>query len=327
MFRRITSFVTRRPKTVIALWAVVALALALLGSSLAYKATTDDTAQFLPKGSESAQATKYAQTAFGQQKGAHTVTMLVKRADGRQLTTGDRAQIRSLSASMPHWRIGDRSERAGHIVAAQAGPTAPDGRFQLVGLQWKAATSDPIAQQHFRDVRDRAAEQARGHALRVGFTGSIASSADYQTASQGTRALSQLLLFAAIIVLSLLFFRGPLAAVVPLVTISIVAAAAGGLVVLAALAFGLKLDAGTTQLITVVLIGIGVDYFLFLLFRLRERLRAGDDRRTAAANAAGASARSSPRPRWRSLPPSRPCCSPASASSASSAPASPSRSS
>jgi RND superfamily putative drug exporter len=288
MFRRITTFVTHRPKTVIALWAVIALALASLGGSLAYKATTDDTAQFLPKGSESAQAMRYAETAFGQQKGAHTVTMLVKRADGARLTAADRTQIRALAGAMPHWQASDRSERAGRIVAAQAGPAAPDGRFQLVGLQWKAATSDPIAQEHFRDVRDRAAEQARGHALRVGFTGAIASSADYVQASQGTRALSQALLFAAIIALSLLFFRGPLAAVLPLITIVLVASAASGLVVLAALAFGLKLDAGTTQLITVVLIGIGVDYFLFLLFRLREHLRAGEDRRTAAAQAAGA---------------------------------------
>ncbi len=38
----------------------------------------------------------------------------------------------------------------------------------------------------------------------------------------------------------------------------------------------------TPQIIHVVLVGIGVDYFLFLLFRLRERLRAGEDRRTAA---------------------------------------------
>ena len=57
---------------------------------------------------------------------------------------------------------------------------------------------------------------------------------------------------------------------------------------LAALALGFKLDTSTPQLITVVLVGIGVDYFLFLLFRLRERLRAGEDRRTAARNAAGA---------------------------------------
>ena len=84
----------------------------------------------------------------------------------------------------------------------------------------------------------------------------------------------------------LLFFRGPLAAIVPLLAIYLVAAGASGLVVLAALAFGFELDVNTPQLITVVLVGIGVDYFLFLLFRLRERLRMGEDRRTAAARAA-----------------------------------------
>ena len=63
--------------------------------------TTDDTAQFLPKGSESAQATRYAQTAFGQVEGTQTVTVLVKRADGRALAGADRAEIRSLTAAMP----------------------------------------------------------------------------------------------------------------------------------------------------------------------------------------------------------------------------------
>jgi putative drug exporter of the RND superfamily len=288
MLDRITTSVTRRPKTVIALWAVVALMLASLGGSLAYKATTDDTAQFLPKGSESAQATRYAETAFGQQKGAKTVTVLVKRADGRALTAADRAEIRSLAAAMPRWRADDAGERAGSIVAAQAGPVAPDGRFQLVGLQWKADVTDPIAHEHFRDVRDRAGDVASGHGLRVGFTGAIANTADTAEASKGTTALSQALLFGAIIALSLLFFRGPLAALVPLITIYLVAGAASGLVVLAALAFDFQLDVSTPQLITVVLVGIGVDYFLFLLFRLRERLRVGEDRRTAAAHAAGA---------------------------------------
>jgi RND superfamily putative drug exporter len=288
MFHRITTFVTNHPKRVIALWVVVAIALSSFGASFAYKVTTDDTAHFLPKGSESAQATTYAQTAFGQQQGAHTVTMLVRRSDGHPLTAADRTQIRSLAAALPGWRVGDATERAGRVLAAQAGPTAPDGHFQLVGVQWKAHPTDPIAQQHFRDVRDRAVREARAHDLRVGFTGSIASAADSAHASKGTQALSQALLFAAIIVLSLLYFRGPLAALVPLIAIYLVAGAASGLVVLAALAFGFQLDVSTPQLITVVLIGIGVDYFLFLLFRLRERLRAGEDRRTAAAHAAGA---------------------------------------
>ena len=85
VFSRIIQVVTTKPKRVIALWVVVALALANLGGALGYKAITDDTAQFLPKGSESAQATRYARTAFGEQAGTRTVSLLVKRVDGSGL--------------------------------------------------------------------------------------------------------------------------------------------------------------------------------------------------------------------------------------------------
>ena len=298
MLSRIIQFSTSRPKRVIALWFAVVLALASIGAGFGYKVVTDDTAQFLPKGSESAQAVDFARTAFGQEKGTQTVTMLVKRTDGASLTAGDQAEIRSLAAATPRWgidthapelekQVGDLDERAGQVVGAQVGPASPDGRLQLVALQWKGNTTDPVAQEFFRQVRDRAADIARDHDLRVAFTGGVASRADEMKAQEGTRVLSQALLFGAIIALSLLFFRGPLAAIVPLVAIYLVAAGASGLVVVAALAFGFTLDTNTPQLITVVLVGIGVDYFLFLLFRLRERLRMGEDRRTAASNAAG----------------------------------------
>jgi putative drug exporter of the RND superfamily len=298
MLSRIIQFSTTRPKRVIALWAVVMLMLGSVGAGFGYKVVTDDTAQFLPKGSQSAQAVEFARDAFGQQKGTQPVSMLVRRTDGAALTAGDRAEIRSLAAATPGWRVdtdssalksqlGDLDERAGRIVDAQIGPASPDGRIQLVALQWKANTTDPVAHEFFRQVRDRAAGSARDHDLRVGFTGGVASRADEAKAHEGTRALSQSLLFGSVVALSLLFFRGPLAAIVPLLAIYFVAAGASGLVVLAALAFGFKLDVNTPQLITVVLVGIGVDYFLFLLFRLRERLRIGEDRRTAAARAAG----------------------------------------
>jgi RND superfamily putative drug exporter len=298
MLSRIIQFSTSRPKRIIALWAVVMLLLGSIGAGFGYKVVTDDTAQFLPKGSESAQAIDLARDAFGQQEGTRTVSMLVKRTDDAALTASDRAEIHSLAGAIPRWRvnpdssalksqIGDLDERAGRVVDAQIGPASPDGALQLVALQWKGNTTDPVAQEFFRQVRDRAADTAREHDLRVGFTGGVASTADEMKAQEGTRALSQALLFGAVVALSLLFFRGPLAAIVPLLAIYLVAMGASGLVVLAALAFGFKLDVNTPQLITVVLVGIGVDYFLFLLFRLRERLRMGEDRRTAAARAAG----------------------------------------
>jgi RND superfamily putative drug exporter len=86
MFHRVINFSTRHPKRVIALWAVLAIVLGSLSGALGYKVMTDDTAQFLPKDSESAQAIRYAQDHFGQQKGTRTVLVLVKRADGAPLT-------------------------------------------------------------------------------------------------------------------------------------------------------------------------------------------------------------------------------------------------
>ena len=42
-----------------------------------------------------------------------------------------------------------------------------------------------------------------------------------------------------------------------------------------------RVDPSLEIILTIVLYGIGTDYILFLLFRYRERLRAGDDRRAA----------------------------------------------
>ena len=49
---------------------------------------------------------------------------------------------------------------------------------------------------------------------------------------------------------------------------------------------GFHLDSSTPTLIETVLVGIGIDYFLFMTFRFRERLRMGESGREAAANAA-----------------------------------------
>jgi putative drug exporter of the RND superfamily len=299
MFTAIIRFATRFPKSVIVTWVIAAVGLGSLSGLLSYKVMTDDTAGYLPDSAESARAARYGEEHFGTRKDARTVVVLVKRADGRTLRAADRAEVRALASSMPRTRFdatrravrgqpGDLRERAGTIVAGQAVPVAADGRFALVGLQWKGNVTDPVAQDWFHQVRDHAAARARAHGLRVGFTGGVATVADEMTASKGTRALAQLLLVGAVVLLSLVFFRGPLAAVVPLVAIFLVATAASGMVVLAAYALRFKLDVGTPQLITVVLVGIGIDYFLFLLFRLRERLRAGDGRRAAARHAAGA---------------------------------------
>lgn len=297
MLAQLIRFATTYPKRVIAVWLVVGLGLAGVASLASYSVMTDDTAEFLPSDSQSAQAVRYARDAFKVPEGTATVTVLVERADGAPLTDADQDGVAELAAGMPRFRTDldplreqalyvDVAERAGRVVDASVGPVADGGRFQLVAALYDANTTDPVAQAGYRQFRDRVSEQAGGRGLRVAFTNGIASAADTAKASEPRQIAGQVALLGAVLLLSLLFFRGPLAALLPLLAIIVVAGAAGGLVILSALAFGFQLDPGTPQLITVLLVGVGIDYFLFLLFRLRENLRAGEDRRTAAANAA-----------------------------------------
>ena len=304
MLNRITAFVSRHPWRVLLVWLVLGVLATAYAQSRQSDVITNDTSSFLPNKYESVRATKLGEREFGLAKGATTVTALVKRADGAPLTGGDRRQIAALTGSMTHWRpnwsavhaVGasghqkvkpNSHQRKTRVVSDQVSPPQDRGRFELVSLQFKGNDSDPVVQGAFFQFRADTQQRFRAHGLSAGFTSGVATSADTGKANASTAHLEQALLFAAIMLLNLLFFRGILAAIVPLMAVVLVAGTAGGLIVLSAKLFGYHFDINTPQLITTVLIGIGTDYYLFMAFRFRERLRAGDQRKPAAALAGG----------------------------------------
>ena len=71
----------------------------------------------------------------------------------------------------------------------------------------------------------------------------------------------------------------------PIITVGLVSAIAPGLVAWLAQAFNFQVDQSVQIIMTIVLYGVGTDYIVFLLFRFRERLRAGDDPKTALITA------------------------------------------
>ena len=180
MLAQIIRYATSHPKRVIAVWVVLGLGLSVLGGLKAYSVTTDDTAQFLPKRSESAQGIHYAEEAFGLQKGTSTLTVLIRRSDGAPLSAADRDRVGALAAGMKRWRPDldplrseeaiDVAKRAGAVVGVAEGPMA--GRAQLVAVQWKANTTDPVAQDAYRQFRDRVVDHARADGLQAAPAGS-----------------------------------------------------------------------------------------------------------------------------------------------------------
>ncbi|MFD5147194.1 MMPL family transporter [Streptomyces sp. NPDC058401] len=297
MIRALTGFATRSPWKVIALWAVLGIALTIMGQALVFRATQASTGAFLPGSYDSAAALKVAEEHFGADPGTNPLTVLVARADGAALTADDERRIDAQAArlnrqpvSMPRSKD-DLPFRQDHSQQPVVSPalTAPDRSFRLLTAVLTGNPTDPGMQDLYRAFRDQARGGFADAGLRTGFTGGLADAADTTEAGETRSKIVGALMTAVIVLLHVLVFRSLLAAFLPLLVVTVIGGAAAGVVVGAALLSGTALDTSTPQLIGVVLVGIGIDYFLFLLFRFREQLRRypGQNGRAAAAEVAG----------------------------------------
>ncbi|MFD2466313.1 MMPL family transporter [Amycolatopsis silviterrae] len=294
MIRALTGYSTRRPWRVIAVWMLLGAALIALTPTLLARVTQHQAADFLPSGYDSAAAQRIAEERFGVNPDATTVTVLVARADGTALGVADQERIGAEAAKLarrqvimpteddlPRFLVPDRSQTP-RIVPAT---TAPDRSFTLLSVQLTGNPSDKGVQGVYRAFRDSARTQFAEAGMRTGFTGSLAERVDTTDAHEVAAKVGSALVMVFIILLNVLVFRSVLAALLPLLAVALIGGAAAGAVAGAALLAGHKLDAGTPDLISVVLLGIGIDYLLFLLFRFREHLR--DHPEQPAREAAG----------------------------------------
>ncbi|MFJ7169356.1 MMPL family transporter [Streptomyces globosus] len=298
MIRALTGFSTRRPWRVIVVWAVLGIFVTLVGQALVFRVTHTDSAGFLPAEYEAAAALRVAREEFGAEPDADAVTVLVARRDGKPLEGADRQRVEAVAHGLSATRlempwteeqIRGLSEDYSQVPRVDLVTTAPDGSFALLGARLRGNSTDPGMHSLYRVFRDRAEQEFGEAGLRTGFTGGLADVVDRADAEETTQTVVGLLVVGLIVLVNVLVFRSALAAFVPLFAVSVVGGAAVGTVVGAALLTGFALDPGTPGMISTVLIGIGVDYFLFLLFRFREELRRRpeEDHRLVAADVSG----------------------------------------
>lgn len=297
MIRALTGFSTRSPWKVIALWAVLGIAAALLGQAFVFRASQSGNAGFLPAQYDSAAALKIAEERFGVKPDANLLTVLVARSDGAPLSAADEQRIDAQAAQMSRQRVAMPKPKdpmplaQDHSQVPRVSPamTAPDRSFRLVSVELTGHAADPGVQSTYRAFRDSARDLFAQEGLRTGFTGGIADRVDTADAEETTSKVVGIIMLGVIVLLHVLVFRSVLAALLPLIAVSVIGGAATGVVVGAALLTNTGLADSTPGLINVVLVGIGIDYFLFLLFRFREQLRRHPEQsgREAAAEVAG----------------------------------------
>ena len=276
MFARLGRLVAAHPWKVIAVWIVAFAVIVPFSPSLA-DVTNEDQTSFLPSSDESSRAQALAEKHFPTASGA-TARFVLKREDGQALSAADQSQIREFAGGLD----------AAGIASVNSVATGPDDlatneRAQLVQVAFEGEAADDPVKDAVVELRERAESLLAGSGLQAGLTGDAANTVDTEESFGSAETIT----FAATFVLILLLvggiFRSPIAAFLPLATIGLVFLLATSLVALLSDTFGFEVDSTTTSLLIVVLFGIGTDYILFLLFRYRERLRAGGESREAVA--------------------------------------------
>jgi len=261
VFGAIGRFAVRFRWLVVLAWIVAAFAAVTQLPSLS-NVTQSNNIKFLPASAPSEQAAVLA-APFGT-AGLQPIPVIAARA-GAPLSAADETamsslQVRLRSVSGVSKVVDAGVSQDGHgeqlVVLAALNGGNPDGPLNLVN-----------------GLRARIADAGLPAGLQVHLAGDVAAGVDQQKASGSTGAKVEDLSLLFIILLLVVIFRSLSLALTTLIPPLLSFTIAGPLVAEAA-AHGLQVSSLAQFLMIVLVLGAGTDYGLFLVFRVREELRA-----------------------------------------------------
>jgi RND superfamily putative drug exporter len=277
------SWVTgRRGKwVVLAIWIVAVVVMAPLGSKLADE-TEDDTASFLPASAESTEVVHLLDDRFASQETSQG--LIVYQRDGG-LTGADKQKIaadaKALEAVPDDELPLVAPPRQPFVKGASSDQVSADGSLAYTVL------IVPTDFEHSADwgklVRETTGSEADG--MQIKLTGDLGFNTD---ASEVFSDLDTKLLLATVLLVLILLgaiYRAVLVAVTPLIVVFFAYTLAQGFIYLLAKSGGATVSSNSTGILIVLMFGVGTDYCLLLVSRLREELRRTEDKHDAVAHA------------------------------------------
>jgi RND superfamily putative drug exporter len=274
MFHRIGRAVVRHPVWTIVAWLIATAAIVMTAPSLP---SNSDESSFLPSSYQSIKAMDLQQKAF---PAAFTPAAIVlyERADHAPLTAADKADITRITTDLAKKKIDQ-------VQKVIAGSPSKDGKYQTALVQMdKKSAGQPKQADAAKALRTDSTALTKGTDLQARVGGQAAQALDQQDAGKSSDAIAFLGSVLIIILTLLVLFRSLIVVVLPLLVLVMVYLDANALIADATKLFGLQANSSVSSLLIVVVLGVGTDYFLFLMFRYRERLRLGDEPKQAMIN-------------------------------------------
>jgi RND superfamily putative drug exporter len=266
MLRQLVTWSYDRRRRVVAMWVAALVA----ASVLAGVAGGDNEADFTVPGSDSAEAVELLQERFPRFAGG-TVDV-VYAADGGVTSPQVTDRVAGLA---------DRIAEVDHVVATEPGPVAPDQTTGVLTVRFDEA-GETLPTEVAERVMALAGEAERD-GLRIELGGYPIERAERQEAGSESVGL------AAALVILLVAFGSVLAAGVPLVVAGFgLGVGLGGVWLMANV---LEVPDFGVQLATVIGIGVGIDYALFVVTRFRAALDDGHEPRQAVITAGATAGR------------------------------------
>lgn len=262
IFAAIGKFSVKFRWLVVLVWLVGTIAAVHSLPSLS-SVTQSDNSSFLPASSPSQKAIDLA-SAIGKTGNAPTVPMVVATSNAAGFNTTDQQYIENLQASLSHTTGVSSVRNDGESSDGQA------QEFRIIVASSVNTDPTPI----IGNMRTTISKSAAPSDLQVHLAGQLANAVDNSKKSGSTDKQLQLGSVIFIILLLLIIFRAPLAPLVTLVPPVFVVTLSGPLIAEAA-KHGLKVSSLAQLLLTVLILGAGTDYGLFLIFRVREEVQRG----------------------------------------------------
>jgi putative drug exporter of the RND superfamily len=273
IFGAIGHFSVKFRWVIIVAWVVAAFAVAHFLPSLA-SVTQSNNSQFLPANAPSNHAAELA-APFGVSTNDTPVPVVAAVSQGT-LTAADQAWLT---------RLGHDLTRVPTVVKVSDLGRSADGQAEQVQVLSDVAGANANAVTNLIDsLRAQISRAGPPAGMQVHLAGQAAINVDQQKQSGNTGNQVQDVALLFIIVLLLLIFRALLAPFVTVIPALLSVLIAGPLVGEAAHA-GLKVSSLSQLMLIVLVLGAGTDYGLFLVFRVREELRLGQDPKEAVRRA------------------------------------------
>ncbi|MCD9153721.1 MMPL family transporter [Aeromicrobium duanguangcaii] len=261
-------------------WVVLVVMLLFIGAlgSFAGKLTSvqdNDVAAWLPDDAESTRVIKKAGAFYDEE----SVPAIVMLSSSERLGPQDLAAAQTVSREIAALE---------DVPIGQITPPIPSRDGQAIELVVPMTLDDDSWEKlpdWIDEIRDASESGIADTDLRVDIGGPAALSADQAESFAGIDGILLLSAVGVVVVMLLLTYRSPILWLIPLFCGLMSVFASQGLVYVLAKYGGLTVNGQSAGILSVLVLGAGIDYALLVVARYREELRRYEDRHEAMAHA------------------------------------------